>query len=600
VTAGTQERAEPGGGTRTGLSRTARGLPVPPWWERADRRIDEHPLVDWAAAIGIGLLALGLRLWQLGTPREFSFDETYYAKDAWSLLHFGYAQNYGDRANENILAGSTADQWTGTPEIAVHPEVGKWLIAVGEKLFGMDPFGWRVSACVVGALMVVLMVRFARRLTRSTLLGCVAGLLLCFDGLHFVLSRLALLDIFVAFFVLLAVHCMVADRDWCRRKVARLVPERLDSPRAWGPVRALLFRPWLLAAGGSWGLAIGTKWTAVYLLAAFGLLYVAWSAGMRRALGVRRSLLRAPLADGVTAFVHLVVVAVCVYVATWTPWMMHASVFEEHLSSTEYTQFTGKGHCEDESYVAENLDKGRRWPTATEPDASGPAEVVQSLRTLWYYHRDVYTFHTHFLNCSEHSYGSDPLGWLLLNRPVGVNAQNTIHPPGWTCPASQRAEDECPKKEEVSYDPGCSAAPESSCLRQVLLLGNPVLWWVGCVALIAAVVLWLGARDWRHGVAVVGTVASWLPWLLYDDRPIFSFYTIITLPFLVLATTLVIGRLIAAPAGRPTPRRTVGVIVSGAFFVLVVLAFAWFWPVYTNDLLTRGEWLDRIWFDRWI
>ena len=36
----------------------------------------------------------------------------------------------------------------------VHPEAGKWLIALGEKAFGMDPFGWRIAAAVVGALMV--------------------------------------------------------------------------------------------------------------------------------------------------------------------------------------------------------------------------------------------------------------------------------------------------------------------------------------------------------------------------------------------------------------------------------------------------------------
>ena len=42
------------------------------------------------------------------------------------------------------------------------------------------------------------------------------------------------------------------------------------------------------------------------------------------------------------------------------------------------------------------------------------------------------------------------------------------------------------------------------------------------------------------------------------------------------------------------------IVLSGSFFVLVLLNFAWFWPVFTYDLLTRGEWLDRIWFSRWI
>ena len=136
----------------------------------------------------------------------------------------------------------------------VHPEVGKWLIALGEKAFGMDPFGWRVAAAVVGSLMVLVMCRLARRMTGSTLLGLVAGLLLSLDGLQFVLSRLALLDIFLAFFMLCGVHCLVADRDWYRARLARLVPEQVTDPRSWGPVRGLLFRPWLLAGGVCFGL----------------------------------------------------------------------------------------------------------------------------------------------------------------------------------------------------------------------------------------------------------------------------------------------------------------------------------------------------------
>ena len=59
------------------------------------------------------------------------FDETYYAKDAWSLMHFGYAQNYVDKANDEILAGHTDGLWNGDPNMVVHPEVGKWLIGAG-------------------------------------------------------------------------------------------------------------------------------------------------------------------------------------------------------------------------------------------------------------------------------------------------------------------------------------------------------------------------------------------------------------------------------------------------------------------------------------
>ena len=114
--------------------------------------------------------------------------------------------------------------------MVVHPEVGKWLIALGEKAFGMDPFGWRVAAAVVGSLMVLVMCRLVRRMTGSTALGLIGGLLLSLDGLQFVLSRLALLDIFLAFFILWPSPALVADRDWYRAKMARLVPDQVRDP----------------------------------------------------------------------------------------------------------------------------------------------------------------------------------------------------------------------------------------------------------------------------------------------------------------------------------------------------------------------------------
>ena len=96
---------------------------------------------------------------------------------------------------------------------------------------------------------------------------------MCFDGLQLVLSRLALLDIFLAFFLLCAVACMVADRDWGRARMAGGSRRPRRRRGAWGPL--LLWRPWRLAAGVFLGLAVGTKWTALFPLACFGLLV--WS-----------------------------------------------------------------------------------------------------------------------------------------------------------------------------------------------------------------------------------------------------------------------------------------------------------------------------------
>ena len=94
-------------------------------------------------------------------------------------------------------------------------------------------------------------------------------------------------------------------------------------------------------------------------------------------------------------------------------------------------------------------------------------------------------------------------------------------------------------------------------------------------------------------------LTTWVPFLPYGDRPIFSFYAITTLPFTVLALTLVAGRLIGSPTA-PRRRRASGAVAAGALVVLVMLNFAWFWPIYTHELLTTPQWLDRIWFRRWI
>jgi dolichyl-phosphate-mannose--protein O-mannosyl transferase len=436
--------------------------------------------------------------------------------------------------------------------MVVHPEVGKWLIGLAELAAGMTPFGWRLAPAIIGSLMVLVMIRLTRRVTGSTMLGLVAGLLMCFDGLQLVLSRLALLDIFVAFFVLCAVSCLVADRDWFR---ARLAASPVPGPGSWGP--RVLWRPWLLMAGIWWGLAIGTKWSAIFPMAAFGLLYWFWSAGARRSFGVRWTVLKSALIDAAPGVVYVVLVPVLVYVATWTGWLINAEVYEQHLSDTQY---------------------GPYWGTYLETDAKGfLPELWQSLRSLLHYHHDVWAFHTKGLNDSTHVYQSNPLGWLVLNRPVGVDAQLDIAP----------------------GDQGCTATGSETCLRQVILLGTPVLWWFATIALIWSAVCWVGKRDWRYGLVVVGTLATWLPWVLFNDRPIFSYYAIVIEPFLILGAVMLLGEILGrAPAG--SQRRTVGAVAAGAIVVAVIVNFAWFWPIYTDGLLTQSEWVQRIWFHRWI
>ena len=228
---------------------------------------------------------------------------------------------------------------------------------------------------------------------------------------------------------------------------------------------------------------------------------------------------------------QIVGVAFVVYVATWTGWLVHAHDYERDLSSTQYTQFTGPGHCDDETFVSDNPDQDARWPTATEPDASGTGRAVAVTALAV----------------------ELPPGPLRLPRRLPQLQPAHLPVPAGRAGCCRTARSASTPRPTSSRAPRAATRPPGSdCLRQVLLLGTPALWWGGALALLFAVVMWVGARDWRFGLTVVGAASTWLPWLSYDDRPIFLFYAVATLPFVVLGVTLAMGKLIGSAAdARP-------------------------------------------------
>ena len=79
------------------------------------------------------------------------FDETYYAKDALALFKFGAEHNVVKDADKILMRGGTrtvkrcAADLDKCAAYVVHPPLGKWMIGVGEQIFGMNPFGWRFA-----------------------------------------------------------------------------------------------------------------------------------------------------------------------------------------------------------------------------------------------------------------------------------------------------------------------------------------------------------------------------------------------------------------------------------------------------------------------
>src|SRR6266705_665979 len=293
-------------------------------------------LWGWLGPLLVTAFGAFLRFDRLRVPRALIFDETYYAKDAWSILNHGVEWNLVSNANTIIQAGHTNifAPCNGTAtcgEYVVQPEMGKLLIAAGEWMFGLNSLGWRFASAVFGSLAILLICRIARRMTRSTLLGCVAGLLMSLDGLEFVLSRTGILDIFLMFFVLAAFGCILIDRDVSRARLAELVARQPGRPG--GPRLGL--RKWQLAAGICLGLAVGTKWNAAWYIVGFAALFLAWEIGARRAAGLT-SFIRGAFRETVWLPLTFIVVPLAVYIASWSGWFATGTGYDR-----DYAQLHG-------------------------------------------------------------------------------------------------------------------------------------------------------------------------------------------------------------------------------------------------------------------
>jgi dolichyl-phosphate-mannose--protein O-mannosyl transferase len=496
----------------------------------------------WPAAVS--LFALGLRLWHLDRPRGLSFDERYYAENAWSMLKVGYAQDFVEGAETRIAHGDLHNLFiVGQPTQVVHPDAAKWLIAAGEAAFGFNSFGWRIASAIVGTLTVLVLCRLVLRLTGSLPFACLAGFLIALDGVHLTMSRLALLDVFVTFWIVCAVACLVADRDW--------IAARLNDNDS----RFRIWRPWQLAAGVCFGLACGSKWNGVYALAAFGVAVVLWELFLRMSYGRIRPI-RAALSIGVPAFGWLVVVAAGVYVLTYLGWLVNHQVYEQRF---------GHGYGDEPA-----------WGAYVDHPSSGPVgETSDALRSLWHYQGMSYRFHTgEYLAKQKHPYQSDAIGWLVQWRPVSAAADLNL-------PAKQ-----------------CGARADSYCMRETLILGNPAVWLSGVLAMLACVALWVRRRSWQYSVPIIGLVGTWVPWLPVLNRPIFSFYAVATLPFLVMAVAL---SLHAAWEGSNTLRQRYATVLAIALLVLLTsIAAVYFWPIWTHGLTTWDAWHERMWLPSWV
>ena len=164
---------------------------------------------------------------------ETYFDEVYHARTAYEQI--------------NHL----------TPYEITHPPLGKTLIGIGIRLFGMNPFGWRCVGTLFGVLMLPLMYLFAKRLFKKTLYAFIPTFLFAVDFMHFAQTRIATIDSYSVFFIMLMYFFMYmyTERSYNREPLKKtLLP--------------------LALAGISFGLGAATKWLCLYAGAGLALIFI--------------------------------------------------------------------------------------------------------------------------------------------------------------------------------------------------------------------------------------------------------------------------------------------------------------------------------------
>lgn len=435
----------------------------------------------WIATVVTTLIAAFTRLWNLGSPHEIMFDETYYVKDAYSIWHLGYEGTWAQNANASFVRGNFS---TLSPEASfvVHPPLGKWLIAMGMEAVGpASSWGWRLAVALAGIATVFLLCRLVWRLFPSPLLVGLAGLFLAIDGVGITESRIGLLDGFIGFFALAAVYCIVRDRQSQRERIARL----LEGTAAGALAPKAGWRPWMISAGVLLGCACSVKWSGLYLLATIGIMTVIWDGTALRAVKAKVWKLETLVSRGWGNFMRLVPVAGVTYLLTWFGWFMNPSAYKHGWAAAE--RAAGRG-----SWLPDSI-----------------ADFIE-------YHRAIYEFHVGL--STPHSYMAKPSGWLLQMRPTSFywQSNDTLGADAYQCDTR-------------------------NCVRAITSIGNIPIWWAAFVAVFVVVAYVALKRDWRGWVVLAGYIGLYLPWFMYWDRTIFTFYTVAFVPFVVLALTVALG-----------------------------------------------------------
>lgn len=178
------------------------------------------------------------RAYRLHVPERYEFDEVYHAVTA-KLMVDGDTRAY--EWHNPPPEPNTAVDW-------LHPPYAKLTQAASMAVFGKNSFGWRFSSVIFGCLVVLVTAKIAEELFDSKPLALLSAFLVSLDGLLFVMSRIAMNDVHVTFFILFSIWLYIKFIN-SKRKIKKF----------------------LLLSSIAAGFAVGTKWSGVFAVGFIGI-----------------------------------------------------------------------------------------------------------------------------------------------------------------------------------------------------------------------------------------------------------------------------------------------------------------------------------------
>ena len=584
--------------------------------------------LDYAMAGFLGVVSFVVSYVNYWLPNEKIFDEIYFARAAEEYL-----------TNRYIYENT-------------HPPLTKLIITLSTMMFGGmplgdNPHGWRFLDVVFGAIAVVALYAFAKRLTRSTMFSSFAALMFVADGMHFVQSRIATPEGIVVVFSLCALYAFY--RYWIASQSTQRHYEPETLKRAGISIAGAIVLGFISGAlanlighGDKASLIVASLyfmsgWYLVMRLLVVPRMlapqgeFVSYAEGSYQVLAGGQGVLETPDGRAVkkdltineedaTISYHRdgsVVYATPEGSATYTPgliaddrgeveegrhatgWLIAFTLLLGALVASKWygvmaygVSFIVIAAVWLQRYWRERQTKHWGNPFGFRLDLSVAAIVFLSMSLYVCVWIPDFFRHIEIKNIGDLVYRQ----YSMFQYHDTLKATHPYQSSWWQWPLDWRPIAYYWKDLRAGININ---NPNSCCVAEIISLPNPLILWAGLLTV--PCIAFLAWREKNKGFAllVLAYLLQWLPWAR-SPRITFAYHFYVDIPLIILCNVLILQRI----WNRQTESREsqlFGRIGVCAYVAGVVLAFIWFYPVLAGVPIPWNDWWGRMWLkSHWV